>query len=39
MVLYAINYFKNKGDIDDLDFEHLINNPEMQGKDLTDQEK
>ena len=35
MVLSAINYFKNKGDIDDLDFEHLINNPEMQGKDYT----
>ena len=39
MVLSAINYLRVKRGDKEISFEHLINNPEMQGKDLTDQEK
>lgn len=36
MALSAINYLKVKRGEKAFDFEHLINNSEMQGKDLTD---
>ena len=36
MALSAINYLKVKRGEKAFDFEHLINNPEMQGKDYTD---
>jgi hypothetical protein len=36
MVLSALNYLNVKRGEKSFDFEHLINNPEMQGKDLTD---
>jgi hypothetical protein len=36
MALSAINYLKVKRGEKAFDFEHLINNSEKQGKDLTD---
>lgn len=36
MALSALNYLQVKRGKKPFDFENLINNPEMQGKDLTD---
>lgn len=36
MTVCAINYFRNKRGAEEIDFEHLINDPKMQGKDYTD---